>query len=731
MAEFLLELFSEEIPARFQKQAADDLQHLFVTELKNQMLPYDSIKSHVTPRRLTLVIDGLPIKQNDIEEIYKGPKVGAPEAAIKGFLEANDISLEDCVQEDTPKGKVWVFKLPKKGRPSAEVLVDVIDNVLKVFPWKKSQNWGNGTFRWVRPLHSILAIFNGEPVNGKFHLGNKDENTNPMLLCSVFSSGITDADLNRNLTKAVEAPKSFEPSIKVGNTTEGHRFIGKGRFEVKNFADYLQKLREAHVILDRDERKQIIKSGAEAVLKAKGVTLKPDDVLLEEVCGLVEWPVPLVGKIDDAFMEVPPEVLVTTMRNNQKYFASVDSAGKMSPYFVVTANLVAADGGAAIIAGNERVLRARFADAKFFWDLDRAKKLADYAKGLAAITFHAKLGSVAEKVARMEKLAVALAIPGADAKDVTLAAQVAKADLVTGMVGEFPELQGIMGGYYARHEKLPPAVAAAIGEHYSPLGPTDVCPSAPVSIAVAMADKLDTLVGFFGIDEKPTGSKDPYALRRAALGVLRLILENKLRLDLASLISLAAGHYSGKRTVDQLALTSELSDFFADRLKVMLRDKGYRHDLVAAVFGPENMTDIVGQMGKLEALTKALGSDDGKALLGLYRRAANILKIEEKKDGKAYNGGTVQTTLLAEPQEKALSDALIKVNPDALAALKAERHSEAMQKLITLRAPLDSFFDAVKVNAEDANVRTNRLALLAQVRETLHGMGDLSQVEGE
>jgi glycyl-tRNA synthetase beta chain len=705
MAEFLLELFSEEIPARFQKQAADDLHKLFTDKLTAQGLSFTSAKAHVTPRRVALVVDGLPLEQPARNEEKKGPKVDAPPAAIEGFLKSAGLtSLDACEQRDTPKGKVWFAVANIPGRITAEVLREIISDLLWEFPWKKSQNWGEGNLKWIRPLRNILAIFDGKTLPGHLH----------------YSSIPTK-------------PGEFEQTndFVFSNETEGHRFMGKGRFEVKNFADYVQKLREAHVILDREERKQIIKSGAEAALKAKGVILKTDEVLLEEVCGLVEWPVALVGKIDDAFMEVPPEVLVTTMRNNQKYFASIDSAGKMSPYFVITANLETADKGAAIIAGNERVLRARFADAKFFWDLDRAKKLADYAKGLSAITFHAKLGTVAEKVARMEKLGVALAIPSADAKDVTLAAQVAKADLVTGMVGEFPELQGIMGGYYARHEKLPPAVAAAIGEHYSPVGPSDACPSAPVSIAVAMADKLDTLVGFFGIDEKPTGSKDPYALRRAALGVLRLIIENKLRLKLAEAIGLAASGYGGKLTVDKLALTSELSAFFADRLKVMLRDKGYRHDLVAAVFGPENMTDIVGQLGKLDALQNALGSEDGKALLGLYRRAANILKIEEKKDGKSYDGTQVFEQNLAEREERNLFGQLGSMSADAHKALAAEKHAEAMQLLVGLRPYLDAFFEKVMVNANDNTLRQTRLHLLARVRNTLHAMGDLSQVEGE
>ncbi len=695
MAEFLLELFSEEIPARFQKQAADDLLKLFSDKLTAQGLTFTSAKAHVTPRRLALVVDGLPTEQPARTEEKKGPKTDAPQAAIDGFLKGAGLtSLDQCEQRDTPKGKVWFYVEKVPGKATAQVLAELIETVLRELPWKKSMNWSETQFRWVRPLRSILALLDGKKLDGKFELGGQAE------------------------------------ALVYTDETEGHRFLSKGKIKVSNFADYVAKLRAGFVILDREERKQITKTEAEKALAAKGVTLKQDDALLEEVCGLVEWPVPLVGQIDAQFMDIPPEVLVTTMRNNQKYFASLDKNGKMSPYFVITANITSSDGGAAIIEGNQRVLRARFADAKFFWDVDRAMTLESRVPALESVTFHAKLGNLREKVGRMEKLAVALSIPGAKADEVAIAAKLAKADLTTGMVGEFPELQGIMGGYYATHDKHSAAVAAAVNEHYSPLGPTDKCPSNPVSIAVALADKLDTLVGFFGIDEKPTGSKDPYALRRAALGVLRLIIENNLRLSLSEVITLAASGYNGQLTVDKLSLTSELSSFFADRLKVMLKDKGYRHDIVSAVFNTDNMNDIVGQLGKLDALQKALGSEDGKALIGLYRRAGNILKIEEKKDGKPYTA-PANDNELTEPQEKSLSAALKTVGPVVVTALKSENHAEAMQQLITLRAPLDAFFDKVTVNAEKPELRTNRLRLLAQVRDTLNQVADLSQIEGE
>lgn len=718
MAEFLLELFSEEIPARFQKQAADDLLKLFTDKLTAQGLAFSSAKAHVTPRRLALVIDGLPTEQPARSEEKKGPKTDAPQAAIDGFLKSAGIkSLDACEQRDTPKGKVWFYVENVPGQPTANVLWHAIEQVILEFPWKKSMNWGEGRLKWVRPLRNILALFEGKTLE------NPDYKK-------------VEVPDNKKSEMSFYFPESGDSTdFIISDQTEGHRFLTKGKIKVSSFADYEKKLRAAHVILDREERKQIIKAEAEKALAAKGVSLKQDEGLLEEVCGLVEWPVPLVGKIDDQFMGIPPEVLITTMKNNQKYFSSIDQNGKMSPYFVVTANITSTDGGAAIIDGNQRVLRARFADAKFFWDVDRGMKLADRVPALESITFHAKLGNLASRVKRMEYLADKLAIPGAKADDVSLAARLAKADLTTGMVGEFPELQGIMGGYYARHDGYSDTIANAITEHYSPLGPNDKCPGAPVSVAVALAEKLDTLVGFFAINEKPTGSKDPYALRRAALGTLRLIIENNLRLDLQNAFKSAYGAYNQLTNVMkdfrvESEVLTDLSVFFADRLKVMLKDKGFRHDQVAAVFAPENMTDIVGQMAKLEALQKALGSDDGKALVALYKRAGNILRIEEKKDGKSYSGPANDNDL-AEEQEKKLSAALKTVSPVVVTALKSEKHAEAMQQLITLRAPLDAFFDKVTVNAEKPELRTNRLRLLAQVRDTLNQVADLSQIEGE
>jgi glycyl-tRNA synthetase beta chain len=679
MPQFLLELFSEEIPARFQKQAAEDLKRLFTDKLKEQGLAFTSAEAHVTPRRLALVVEGLPLEQPARTEEKKGPKEGAPQAAIDGFLKSAGLaSLDQCELRDTPKGKVWFATTHIAGSKTAQVLSVLIDSVLREMPWKKSMNWGVGTFRWVRPLHSIVALFDGQVLAGQFDLGEKAK------------------------------------PIPFGKTTLGHRFLSSGAFDVKDFADYKENLRKAHVILDREERKKIILAETEKLLSGKNLKLKQDEALLEEVCGLVEYPVPLLGRIDDEFMGIPPEVLVTTMRNNQKYFASLDSSGKMSPYFVITANITTGDSGAAIIAGNQRVLRARFADAKFFWELDKATKLIERLPQLQSITFHAKLGSMADKVARMEKLAVSLDIPNAPAENVRAAARLAKCDLVSGMVGEFPELQGIMGGYYARHDGYNEAVANAVTEHYSPLGPNDTCPSAPVSVAVALADKLDTLIGFFGIDEKPTGSKDPYALRRAALGVLRLIIENGLRLDLGKILPQDTG----------------LPAFFLDRLKVMLKEKSCRHDVIEAVFASEAPRDVVGQIARLDAVQSALATEEGHMLLALYRRAANILSAEEKKDKTTYNSN-FDPALLQTQEEQDVQKALGNVLERLKSSLQDERYTETMQSLLTLRQPIDRFFEKVTVNADKPELRLNRLRLLAKIRETVHLVANFSRIEDD
>lgn len=695
MSEFLLELFSEEIPARFQKQAAEDLHRLVTDKLTAMGLTFTKAEAHVTPRRLALVVDGLPTAQPDRSEEKKGPKEDAPQAAIDGFLKSAGVtSLEACELRDTPKGKVWFAVSHIKGRPTVEVLAGVIKETLHEMPWKKSMTWGSTAFRWVRPLKTILAIFDGKLIDGLFELGGE------------------------------QAPIPFT------DHAQGHRFLGEGSFKVTSFADYQQKLNDQGVILSRDARKAIIKTEAEKLLADKGLELTPDEALLEEVCGLVEWPVPMLGKIDDAFMTIPPEVLITSMRVNQKYFVANTKDGKMAPYFIVTANIPGDQGSAVIVDGNQRVLRARLSDAQFFWETDKATTLAARVPQLDSITFHAKLGTVAQKVARMGQLAAALNIPNAAASDVATAAQLAKTDLVTGMVGEFPELQGIMGGYYARHDGHSNAIATAITEHYSPIGPTDKCPSAPVSVAVAMSDKLDTLVGFFGIDEKPTGSKDPYALRRAALGVLRLVLENGLKLDLMQAMKAAYALYPAGLLRAEADTLADLAAFFIDRLKVMLKDKGYRHDVIAAVITPEALSDVSRARALLEAVQPALSTPEGVALIALYKRASNILKIEEKKDGKTYTEAS-PISHLTEGSEKTLQAATEAAVPSVQAQLAKADFAGAMQSLTALRVPLDAFFEAVVVNAPEADVRASRLALLAKVRAALHLMADFSQISGE
>ncbi|HYD30920.1 MAG TPA: glycine--tRNA ligase subunit beta [Azospirillaceae bacterium] len=696
MSELLLELFSEDIPARMQARAAGDLKKLVTDRLTAAGLTFSRAEAHSTPRRLALVVDGLPARQPDVKEEKKGPRVGSPEQAVQGFLKAAGLeSLEQCEQRDTGKGVFWFAVAERKGRATAEVLSEIALAAMAELPWPKSMRWGSSAVRWVRPLHSILAVFDGKPLAGQFE------------------------------------PGGGMPALAFGNTTRGHRFLASEPFGVESFADYAEKLRKAHVILDREERKKRIAEDAAALAAKEGLTVAPDDGLLEEVCGLVEWPVVLVGAIDEKFMDVPPEVLITSMRTHQKYFALTKADGAMAPRFVVVANMVTQDGGKAVTAGNERVLRARLSDAKFFWDLDRKTRLEERVPALADITFHAKLGTVAEKVARVAALAAEIAgkVPGADSDQARTAATLAKADLVTGVVGEFPELQGVMGRYYALGEGEKPAVAEAIADHYSPLGPNDRCPTAPVSVAVALADKIDTLVGFFAIDEKPTGSKDPYALRRAALGGIRLVVENGLRLSLIDVFRTAHRLYAvaGLATADEVA--RQLLDFFADRLKVVLRDKGVRHDLVDAVFALGGEDDLNRLLARVAALQGFLGTDDGANLLTAYRRASNIVRIEEKKDGKTY-ADAPNAALLQQDEEKALAAALAEVEQAAKPRLDAEDFAGGMAALAKLRVPVDAFFDKVTVNADDSGLRANRLKLLSQIRATLNAVADFSRIEG-
>ncbi len=703
MAELLLELLSEEIPARMQARAAEDLKRLVTDKLKDAGLAFATAQAYAGPRRLTLVVDGLPLAQPDVTEEKRGPRVGAPDAAIQGFLKsAGLVSLDQCEKRDTGKGEFWFAVLRKKRLSVQHVVTEMLTEIISSFTWPKAMRWASTDFVWVRPLRRILCLFNGDVLR-------------------------------------------VMPSLN-SSVTVGHRFHHPREIEVANFTDYVVKLRDSYVIVDPAERRAIIGEQAERLAKDEGLTVRPDEALLDENVGLVEWPVVLIGRIDERFLNLPTEVLTTSMRVNQKYFSLLDKAGRLAPRFLVVANMEAKDGGKAIVAGNERVLWARLADAKFFWEQDQKKKLEERVPSLKDIIFHAKLGSVADKVSRMQALAAELAPHiRADVDQVDRAALLAKADLTTGMVGEFPELQGVIGRYYAMHEGETQAVADAIAEHYAPLGPADRCPTAPVSVAVALADKVDSLVGFFTINEKPTGSKDPFALRRAALGAIRLITENKLRLPLLPLLETAqqlVHTHLGKsgavgsalreaagwnRLVDSEILA--LLDFFADRLKVALREKGVRHDLIAAVFALGGEDDLVRLLARVDALKLFLDSEDGSNLLVAYRRASNIVRIEEKKDGKAYNSG-VDAALLRQGEERALHRALVASAEAGGQALAREDFAGAMAALARLRRPVDTFFDKVTVNCGDAELRANRLRLLSEIRATLNRVADFSQIEG-
>jgi glycyl-tRNA synthetase beta chain len=713
MPDLLLELLSEEIPARMQVKAADDLLRLVTDGLKAQALSYESAQSYATPRRLVLHVTGLPEKQPDMREERRGPRADAPEKAIAGFLASTGLSRDRVEERADPKGNFLYAVLERAGEPTARLLAErLLPAVIGNFPWSKSMRWGDGEMRWVRPLQSVLCLLGGDVVR--------------------FSVD----------------------GLESGNVTRGHRFHAPASFAVSGFADYREKLCAAYVVLDPAERQQRIRERAQALAAEAGLTLVEDESLRAENAGLTEWPVPLIGRFDESFLAVPPEVLTATMKKNQKYFTLRDRAGKMANRFICVANLEATDGGEAIVAGNERVLSARLSDARFFWDQDRRVKLEDYAKRLGGIVFHEKLGSVGDKAARMAALArfimetvhfppcVASAkegamesrLPGNDEERVALAnkaeraASLAKADLVTGMVGEFPEVQGIMGGYYARAEGEDGEVADAIAQHYSPIGPTDSCPTAPVGIAVALADKIDTLVGFFGIDEKPTGSKDPYALRRAALGVLRLVTENGLRLPFYDLFRQAWRGFE-RQGVTLGEYEVALLDFFADRLKVQQREKGVPHDLIDAVFSLGGEDDLVRLLARVAALREFLATEDGANLLSGYRRAANIVRIEEKRDGRRFDS-PVDAGLLAAPAEKALYEKLSAAKGEAEAALAVEDFGAAMAVLARLRAPVDTFFDHVTVNADDAALRENRLNLLNDIRVAVHTVADFSKIEG-
>jgi glycyl-tRNA synthetase beta chain len=695
MAELLLELLSEEIPARMQVRAAEELERLIAAGLKGARLDAERLESYVTPRRLVLVARGLPTRQPDLAEERKGPRVGAPAKAIDGFLRANGLSaIEQAEVRETDRGAFYFVVQTRAGLPAAEALAPLLGRVLDQLSWPKSMRWADGAVRWVRPLHNILAILDGSPL--------------------AFTWPLT-ADGTRSLV--------------ANASTRGHRFLAPAPFTVTDFADYRAKLAAAKVMLDHGERRARILAEAKRLATAEGLALRDDPALADEVAGLVEWPVVMLGRIDERFMDIPHEVLTTAMRAHQKYFSLLDDRGRMAPRFALVANMEAADGGAAIVAGNERVLRARLSDAKFFWDQDRKRTLADRLPKLKERVFHARLGSDYERAERLAGLArrIADAI-GADGEAAERAARLAKADLTAEMVGEFPELQGIMGRYYARNDGEPAAVADAIADHYAPQGPSDRCPTAPVSVAVALADKIDTLAGFFAIGEKPTGSKDPFALRRAALGVIRIIIENGLRIGLLDLFRAAVAGYGGLTPAEAVPET-DLLDFFADRLKVHLKEQGVRHELIAAIFAAGAEDDLVRLLARVDALRDFLDTDDGANLLTAFKRASNIVRIEEQKDGCPYDG-EVKEEALSEQEEKTLFHALGTARETIRAAVAKERFHDAMGVLAGLRAPVDAFFDHVQVNCPAPDVRANRLRLLSQIRSALGGVADFSQIEG-
>ena len=726
MPQLLLELFSEEIPARMQGNAARDLERIARDGLGKAGLISEGLKAFAGPRRLTLVVEGLPIAQPDVHEELKGPKVGAPDQAMDGFLRKTGLTREQLVERDG----VYFAHVHKAGRATSEIIAELVEQIVRGFPWPKSMTWGHGKLRWVRPLKRILCVFNREVV--------------PLTI-----DGIVAGDLS-----------------------EGHRFMAETRvFRARDFDEYHEALAGHFVVLDVEERKQRILEGARTLCFARGLELVEDEGLLEEVAGLAEWPTPILGDMDPAFLDLPPEVIRTSMRTHQKYFA-VRKPGEagLAPHFLVVANIQAADGGKEIALGNAKVLSSRLSDARFFWSEDVKDGFEPWLEKLNGVTFHAKLGTMAERVERIVALAREIApLVGADPDKAAEAARLAKADLASQMVGEFPELQGVMGGYYAWEFGLDIEIADAIREHYRPQGPGDAVPTAPLSVAVALADKLDTLVGFFATDEKPTGSKDPYALRRAALGVVRVLLENGLRFDVvtgphlqqmlsgvaAAITKARARRLLGPMTGPSAMLASQLGEagveaavqdripaselasevidaakavllFLAGRLEVLLRDQGKRHDLVNAVFA-DGDEDFVRIVSRVEALTTFLATEDGTNLLQGYKRAANILKAEEKKGALP----TGEPSRVAEPAEEgALFDALAALGPKLDAALAAEDFTGAMTALAALRAPVDAFFVGVLVNSDVPAERDNRLRLLQQVQSAMGRVADFSLVTG-
>ncbi|MTJ05709.1 MAG: glycine--tRNA ligase subunit beta [Sediminimonas qiaohouensis] len=706
MADLLIELFSEEIPARMQARAAQDLKARMTDALVEAGLTYAGAVAHHTPRRLVLSVQGLLDQSPTLREERKGPRVDAPEKAVEGFLRGAGIDRSQLQERDDKKGRVYFAVIEHPGRPAAEIVAETLENVVKNFPWPKSMRWGAGSLKWVRPLHSILCI----------------------LTCDSGEAQVVPLDID---------------GIKAGDTTYGHRFMAPDGFAVTSYDDYTAKLRRARVMLDADERAGHIWQEAQNIAFSQGLEVVEDKGLLAEVAGLVEWPVTLMGEIDEEFLELPPEVLQTSMKEHQKFFSvrnvqNGDSAGGIVR-FITVANIETPDHGATILAGNQKVLSARLADAKFFWENDlrimRDKGLTGMAEGLSNVTFHRKLGSQADRVARITALAREIA-PKVGAKPdlAAEAAQICKADLQSEMVGEFPELQGVMGRYYAQAAGHDDGVPEACEMHYKPLGPGDTVPTEPVSVAVALADKIDTLTGFWAIDEKPTGSKDPYALRRAALGVIRLVLGNELRLSLNARPGTlhSAAHQIGARDRGDHSGYSDTNDLLAflhDRLKVHLRDEGIRHDVIDACLAMDGNDDLTLLVKRAEALADFLKTDDGENLLQGFKRANNILTQAEEKDGVEYSFGA-DVKFAEVEEERALFEALKAADGAIKPAMKAEDFAAAMAAMAALRPAVDAFFEAVQVNAENPVVRRNRLNLLGQIRGICLAVADLTRVEG-
>ena len=691
MPDLLLELFSEEIPARMQARAAEDLKRLVTDGLVGAGLTYSSAGAFATPRRLVLTLEGLSAHSPTTREERRGPRTDAPEAAIEGFLRGAGITRDQLEARADKKGDVFFAIIERAGRPAADIIAEVVPAVIRDFPWPKSMRWGAGTLRWVRPLQSILCILSDEA-----------------------GTDVVPFDVD---------------GIASGNTTEGHRFMAPARFPVAHFADYAAKLKRAKVMLSSEDRAAHIRHDADQMAFAAGLTLVADAGLLAEVAGLVEWPVVLMGTIEDRFLDLPPEVLQTSMREHQKFFSVRNPETGRIERFITVANVETADHGATILAGNQKVLSARLSDAKFFWENDlRVARagMGDWLDGLKSVTFHAKLGSQAERIARIAALAREIApMLGADPEQAAEAALIAKADLRSDMVGEFPELQGVMGRYYALEAGRDRAVADACRDHWKPMGQGDGVPSAPVSLAVALADKIDTLTGFWAIDEKPTGSKDPYALRRAALGVVRMVLENGVRLGLGPIATTAFAAHD-ERGVSEAA---SLAAFFHDRLKVHLRDEGIRHDVIDAALARPPADDLFLVVARARALAAFLATPDGENLVQGFRRAANILHQAEAADGVEYRYGA-DPKFAETAQERALFDALATAEAAIRPALRSEDFAAAMTRMAALRAPIDAFFDAVQVNAENQILRRNRLNLLHRIVETCGAVADLSKLEG-